>query len=111
MIEVVLQLCDHTPDRVGNIRASGFVEEFGLEAYEHKEALSRIMVNYLTWVLVVPEVSLYLISHFPSDAWCISVMRGDMEVRRVVMSFYDPAPDRVVTEEHRVSRYSRPPVI
>ena len=112
MIEVTLRLSDSEsdPDRVHNIRAIGFVEEFSLEAYEHKEALGLIMVSNPTWMLLVPEAARYLISHCPTDAWCIRVMRGDMEVRRFEMSFY-PVPTRVVTEEHRVSRYARPPVI
>jgi hypothetical protein len=114
MIEVVVRLYDSDlepdPDRVSMIRASGFVEEFSLEAYTHKEALGLIMVSNPTWMLLVPEAARYLISHCPTDAWCIRVMRGDMEVRRFEMSFY-PVPTRVVTEEHRVSRYARPPVI
>jgi hypothetical protein len=108
MIEVVFRLCDfeHDPNRVVNTDANGF----SVEPYQHKEALGVIMVSYPTWMLVVPEAVRYLISHCPTDAWRIRVMKGDMEVRRIEFSFY-PVPIHEPTEVHRVSRYERSPVI
>lgn len=64
-------------------------------------------MSYSTWMLTVPQLAGYLISHCPRDEWRIQVMSGAIEVRRFEFEIH-PSPTKV---KPRLSRYERTPVI
>ena len=107
MIEVILQLCDgkYLPDVVAQMSSHGLTE-----SDQHKDILFNILVGLSTWMQIVPELVRYLIEYFPEDPWCIRVKKLDIEVSRFEMCFH-PSPIQVVSQESRISRYARPPVI
>jgi len=110
MIEVTIQVSKQDPDRVAQLEVEGFDPELEREAFDHKEALGRILLGNSSWRLVVSEVDRYLLIHCSTYSWRIKVLQEGVVIRRVESLAY-PIQDGVVQTSNRVSRYARTPII